>query len=408
MAISKVRPLEKITDEKDGFVILEIDRVKNETIYYVRGGDEKLFPKFIFKGFTEIPSGLYINKSGFGFPGRSKLFLKGIYTELPKNKPAELVITKVNKKPFVRIGAAKTVVTFSLADVVLIVKSMRKISAQASSDIQDEVNSFLATKIPDRYKATQKKFGQYVSGELSLMLQKRGILSSINEEDLQTLSGFIPKIFDPNTLQKGRKTKIKEYKLSLVKSSSQISQKIYLEQVIDEFSKNLQNASFSEKKWQDFLLEKVFPFITSYQKIIPKPNIGIDVKLPDFLMIDIYGFTDIFEIKKSSEPVLILDDSHQNWYWRPVIAAAIAQAEKYVETLQNNADAIIRSFRRRYDIDFTVVKPQAYLIVGTRSKLTNKAMREDFKALSKSLKNIEFIFYDDLLDSLINLQKKFS
>jgi hypothetical protein len=46
------------------------------------------------------------------------------------------------------------------------------------------------------------------------------------------------------------------------------------------------------------------------------------------------------------------------------------------------------------------VRPRGYIVAGKRSDITSDRMRNDFRILNESLKNIDVILYDDLVSNL--------
>jgi hypothetical protein len=173
-----------------------------------------------------------------------------------------------------------------------------------------------------------------------------------------------------------------------------------------EFEKNLSNASFSENSWQEFLRDKVLRYMSNYVTSIEKQNASIEVSYPDFVMVDVYGFVDVFEIKKHTTPLLSYDSDHENYYWKPDVSMAVAQIEKYIDEIVKNSDAYIRAVKKKKGVDIQVVRPRGYIIAGASSQFKNKIERDDFRKLGMSLKNINFILYDELLENLKNLRSK--
>jgi hypothetical protein len=58
------------------------------------------------------------------------------------------------------------------------------------------------------------------------------------------------------------------------------------------------------------------------------------------------------------------------------------------------------------DIIVEVVKPRGFLIVGSSKQFLNANMKEDFRVLRRSLKNVEIILYDELLFQMENVKNK--
>ena len=133
---------------------------------------------------------------------------------------------------------------------------------------------------------------------------------------------------------------------------------------------------------------------------------SISVSYPDFVLADVYGFVDVFEIKRHETPLMALDESHDNYYWKPDIVKAISQIENYIDEIVRNADDYVRAVKKKKGVDIRVVRPRGYIIAGTSSQFKNKKESGDFRKLGVSLKNISFILYDELLENLRNLRSK--
>src|SRR6266478_10000285 len=86
-------------DPKDSKVLVyEVYPRSKRTIYYLRGSQAKDFSKVILDGYEDLPSGLYLYKSGFGFGRKGTFLLSAIKKYIAGTKPAALVISKKNTK----------------------------------------------------------------------------------------------------------------------------------------------------------------------------------------------------------------------------------------------------------------------------------------------------------------------
>ena len=65
-----------------------------------------------------------------------------------------------------------------------------------------------------------------------------------------------------------------------------------------------------------------------------------------------------------------------------------------------------KDITREKKIDVKVVRPRAVVIMGTNAQLDSLEKEEDFRVLRQSLKNIEVILYDELLERLKNQKNK--
>ena len=53
--------------------------------------------------------------------------------------------------------------------------------------------------------------------------------------------------------------------------------------------------------------------------------------------------------------------------------------------------------------EINIINPRAIIVAGTTKELNTKTKRNHFKNLRESLKDIEFVLYDELLERLKNL-----
>jgi hypothetical protein len=140
---------------------------------------------------------------------------------------------------------------------------------------------------------------------------------------------------------------------------------------------------------------------------IPELNLSLaSPRKVDFGLVDSNGYLDIFEIKRSSTQLLSLSKDRGNYYWHTDTTKAIVQAEKYLFNANRKATSLKEDIRRERDINVSIIIPKSYLIIGSSAQLKNKAMREDFRILRNSLKNVEIILYDELLSRLKYQLKK--
>ncbi len=171
------------------------------------------------------------------------------------------------------------------------------------------------------------------------------------------------------------------------------------------FHKNL-SGNPKEQTWQKLFQDNIFIFDSRYIDFIPKHCIKTGRSSePDFLVYDIYGYVDIYEIKRSSVPLLQFDNSHDNYYWSTEVSKAIAQLEKYLFYCSENRLSIENSLKVEKDIEVKIIRPKGILVIGKSNDLKNDKMRTDFEILRASLKNIEIILYDEMYYRLSNLKK---
>lgn len=160
--------------------------------------------------------------------------------------------------------------------------------------------------------------------------------------------------------------------------------------------------SLPESSWQVFLREYILLFNTNYTDFIEKANIQIlGTKFPDFMLIDVYNYLDIYEIKKPSTNLLKEDSSRGNYYWDVEIAKAISQVENYIHSINKSSASFREEVKRSKKLDIRVVKPRGIIIAGTSNQFKgNEIIEDNFRLLNRSLKNVEIIMYDELLTNL--------
>ncbi len=400
----------KIYSEKDGkFLVQEINDRKKITTYYIRGDRQsKFLSKITLQGFVGLPPGLYLTKDGYGIKAQSKgyYFLEVLSSQINPNKPLDLIISSTGRGGFKEFQH-KTRIMLPFKETTKLLNELIVLNRAQNNEVRKAVASFLSSTLNKNINISQVKFGEYHGGELSVVLNKTKINTRLTAEDLKAFSDFFEKAFKARV--RGTKQIVKDYKIKFAKESRKLTEKVYLADVINEFEQKFKRKTGDENDWQVFLKERVFPFLTGYVDIIDKENIGVDEKYPDFVLLDVYGFADVFEIKTHKTLLLVEDSSHGNYYWRGEVAEAISQLENYLDTLNLNKAGYIEKISRKRDLSIKIIKPRGYIVAGSSSEFYGKnkeKMEEDFRRLSKSLKNIDFILFDELLANLKNIKAK--
>ena len=389
-------------DPKDATVLVyEVYPKSKKTIYYLRGGQAKDFSTITLEGYEELPSGLYLYKSGYGFGKKGTFLLSAIKKHIAGARPAALHISKKDTKSIK--GSAKITVTLPYDEVHNLLVRLGRINEDNNNELRDAVASFLTTKFPKRVKIGAGSFDEYQAGEIASILRRSKVAQKLNEEDLQGLKEFFPKIFEASL--KGKKKGVRTERDALIQNTKNVTDRIFLDDVIKEFENKLKKNT-GEEEWQKFLKDKVFRFLSSYITSIDKQNVSVDVSYPDFVMVDVYGFIDVFELKRHQTSLLAFDKSHDNYYWKPEMAQAISQIENYIDAVIRNSAEYTKTVKRKKHVDIKVVRPRGYIVAGSTKQFKTEKEVEDFRMLSASLKNIDFVLYDELLERLKNLRSK--
>lgn len=341
-------------------------------------------------GFDRLPKGFY--KEGFGLTLAGQLVIQQIFES--KKKKIKLTVTSGKQSKIDMRGKA---VSLSLSETFLEqtglkVKSIkRERNAQMNAVAKNALGN-LFTQYRDWKNATSG----YIPGKLSEVLTaEANIIPKLINTDRQALEELIPEYLEsiPGTLRSKKKLKI-------VFDALDAGRKIYLDKVLTEFRKKLDAGAQNESIWQKFLSDYILLLRHNYGEVLEKTSVSLKGKFPDFMLIDPYGYLDIYEIKKPVTQLMRLDSSRDNHYWDVELSKAIAQVENYIHQVQKNANALATEIKDSKGIDVNIVRPRGYIIAGQRGQFTNNKMRNDFRILCDSLKNVDIILYDDLYENL--------
>jgi hypothetical protein len=140
-------------DPRDANVVVyEVYPRSKKTVYYLRGSQAKDFSKITLDGCEDLPSGLYLYKSGYGFGRKGWFLLSAIKKYVAGIKPAALVISKKNIKSIK--GSALVTVTLPYAEVHNLLVRLGRINEDNNNELRGTVASFLSTKFPTRVRPT--------------------------------------------------------------------------------------------------------------------------------------------------------------------------------------------------------------------------------------------------------------
>ncbi len=379
---------EKLRD--DGSVIYRIDRDR-KTGEYVLNSDSsqaKHVAKIKLHGFERLPTGMY--SSGFGFTNAGSWLL----SELGREFGSKLRLTLSATLPSGIKKTGSTVqVTLNHNKLKAANNVVRSIKRERNDEIRDVIEAFLAANFPRHFDPADTSALDYRPGKIAELLDDQEVLENLNEDDKNAIRTVFPGLIGEMafTLRSAKKVKI-------VAEGLKKTQEVYLAKIIAEFEKKLK-GKHSEESWQKFLRTYILTLLNTYAAVVEKQSVDLDGKYPDFMLIDAYGYLDVYEIKKPQTGVLSYDKSRKNYFWSAEVARAIAQTEKYLGSIQQYQLDLEHKLRKQ-KIDAHIVRPRGFIIVGRRSGLKNEDMAYDFRVLNDALKNLDLIFYDDLLTNL--------
>ena len=61
---------------------------------------------------------------------------------------------------------------------------------------------------------------------------------------------------------------------------------------------------------------------------------------------DIYGYVDFYELKKSGAKLLEYDTSHKTFYWSKEVTKTIAQVSDYLQKAKDNAHSFAKAVKQ--------------------------------------------------------------
>lgn len=381
------------TDD-DGKLIYLLDKKNKKIEYFVKQDPKarsKQLDKIYIDGFDKLPPGFYNN--GFGITSGGYLLTNKLFEKFGN---FTLYISKDLPSKVLRKGKSY-LITIRYEDFHKFQDRYREIKKNRNEEHENAAKYYLNRFFPKHFDETEKiDESEYKEDQIADVLRKNDLLENLSKNDATALNDFYPKFLE--IIGKKLSGKKKLIQISKNKDNTEI---IYLESVITEFEKKLEQK-LVESKWQDFLRDYILLFNTSYSSFIEKENISLPGKFPDFMLIDVYNFIDIYEIKKPTTNLLKKDDSRNNYFWDVDMSKAISQVENYVHQINKNAYAFKEEIKKSKGIETRIVKPRGFIIAGQSSQLDNEIKEENFRLLNTSLKNVEVILYDDLLESLKN------
>lgn len=137
--------------------IYEVYRKSNRIIYYLRDGKAKILPEITLEGYCGLPSGLYLNRKGYGFGKKGVFLLSALKDHFAPNKKLELTITSKQTKK-VDKTATKVYVTLPFQDVKNLLVRLGRINEDSNTELRGAVASFLSTKFPKQIKISTEDF----------------------------------------------------------------------------------------------------------------------------------------------------------------------------------------------------------------------------------------------------------
>lgn len=274
---------------------------------------------------------------------------------------------------------------------------MVRIDSERMANRKNATKHFLATLFPKYFQVEEesinRKKNQFLSG-LDI-----NIIPKLSKEELAQLQDFVFCILDNKYVDVSKK-------MSLISQYKESVDTLVVDEAIKGYEENIKKDA-NENEWGKYIKQYLFLLETKYVKVIPELNLTTCTwRKVDFAYVDYQGYIDLFEIKKPTTPLLCKNTDRGNYYWHADTVKAIIQAEKYLFASERKAAILSEDIKRENNENVTVVNPKAYLVIGSSSQLVNDNMKNDFRILRDSLKNVEIILYDELLERFKNLKNR--
>lgn len=376
---------EKYPEEEH--LVFKIYKSKEKIFFYPKLHSKE---KIIFDGFSKLPD--IMNEKGYFKAGLSYYIDKKL-----KEINAKNIIISKNKSSSIRKLKNGTKIIINYDSIKTLSKYLSILFHEAKNERSIAVDDFFAKEFPDQYKSkgiTKNKKAKKVINNLD-----PSIIDILTQDDIDKIMAFFSKLLKSKYNESINKHKL----LGLAKLKVD---DIAIKQILDEFE-TLLKKNPHETKWGKFLQKNLYLLDSKYVSIIPELNLVLSTsRKVDFGLIDSQGFLDIFEIKKPTTSLLSQNKDRGNYYWSTDAIKAITQAEKYLYNAISKKDTLAADIKRENNISVKIVKPRVFLLIGNNSQLDNDNKMEDFRILRMSLKNIEIILYDELLERLKNQQNK--
>ncbi|MDD5680375.1 MAG: DUF4263 domain-containing protein [Candidatus Omnitrophica bacterium] len=362
--------------------------------------------KVICEGLPEpLPRGFYKSYTkGYGFTREFNPIIYYLNNSFPQI--TTVIVSKSAKSRFVD----NRKVIFNLKDFENAIPQVAFMLGNHREQKDCLANDILSKMFPGKFTAKATK---YQKGQLNAFISQHSLKpDELSSEDVRSISSLFASL--PSTHEFIKKKGI----LSTKESVDRIFIEDILQRFNDLYSQKTESQTL-ENKWQEFFKDNILYFNFGYVDFFEKSRIQGDIstEIPDFTILNIYGYLDVFEIKTHLTKLLSFDSQRKNFYWTSEASRAISQAENYIDAITKEELKICKNILDEYSYNINAVRPKVYIIASSRDKLAGsktlkyqgklkRKLNNDFRRLNNSLKNITFILYDELLEVFQNTLKR--
>jgi hypothetical protein len=370
------------TEEK----VLIYSCIKGNIDYIFEGESIK---KIVIESETELP--VFINKFGYGFTENS---INNYFRYNFKNDNVSEIIISASK---ISSKKGKSII-FNKYDFEQLINSINQEQRACNDTKKILIKNLIVDAFPKINFDAQETNNNKI---LILRNLNDKLIEKLTSDEIQQIGDFYVKAT--------RKFKaghiVKKMTTGLLKNA----QLLTLQEIIVRYEKLL-NDDPPEGEWQKFFDEFITLFDSRYVHKINYKNIATGItKYPDLVLVDIYGYIDFYELKKSGTELIQYDKSHKTWYWSKDVSMVISQASDYLQKSKEHALNYSKAIKTETEteteegLEVNIINPRAIIVIGTTKQLDTEKKRNHFKNLRESLKDIEFVLYDELLERLKNL-----
>ncbi len=206
---------------------------------------------------------------------------------------------------------------------------------------------------------------------------------------------------------RNRKTSKKGVNLMKIFSEAEVYK---YETILEKLTGMLSESnSYSEKRWQDEILEIILLLYPKDIKVVANPPMKTSEgtsRFADIGLLDVNGHLDIIEIKKPEAGDALGSIYRKNFIPSKELSGTIMQLEKYIFHLNRwgkiGEDSLTKKYKKELPDDFSIkiVNPKGFIIMGRETNLDPSKIT-DYEVIKRKYNNvIDIISYDDLLKRL--------
>ncbi len=373
---------------KERRLVFKINKKKQEVTYYLP--TDSPIKRIYIRGFSRLPKEF----SPHGYIKQGLVYY--LSKMLADKEVKEVILATDAENQFKKVGKAYTV-TLSYDSFKWLKGKIAQINSEAKFEKSKLVDEFFHELFPSQYPMVALSSRRRASRVIQNL--DASIIEHLSRQDVEKVLNFFQTFLSQKYTSATHKRKL--FTVAKIKVDD-----LTLNDIICRFEALLSEDP-SESKWGDFLRKNLFLIDTKYVNALPQLNVMLGTtRKMDFGLLDSQGYLDIFEIKKPSTSLLASTTDRGNHYWSTDAVKAIVQAEKYLFNAERKASSLKEDLEREKSIEVELVKPRAFVIMGSRKQLEDKNRMDDFRVLQGSLKNVEILLYDDLLLRLKNQKNK--